>query len=442
MGKTGKILVNSLNFRTSPSKSGAPIKNLTKGDEIIVLETANGWHKIIHHGRTGYIKANSRYVAVYSENGTSTKPLEGLIKKSENITSQIRENKTKLKALTQKEKDVFNSFDGIDIKLNQLQIKTRNIKTEMEGLGERIEKNKASAEALEKKATEHRDYADKRIVALYKIHRLGGMAHVSSSNESLFDLIKQKDSFERILEKDQTRITEYLQSIRKLNALMETQQAQKHELEQLKSELGKQQQMVTVERNKRSRLLSEIQNQRQLELAAQKRLVESSANLDKEIEAITKSVFENAGQRDSDGEKLPKESFVRLKGLLKMPVKGKVISSFGTYKNPRNNITLYRNGIDIQADRGEPIRAISSGKVLFAKWFKGYGNMIIIDHGGHYYSVYANIDELFKQAGDLVEKNEVIATVGDSGSLIGPKLYFEIRYYGKPQNPMDWIRTG
>jgi septal ring factor EnvC (AmiA/AmiB activator) len=128
--------------------------------------------------------------------------------------------------------------------------------------------------------------------------------------------------------------------------------------------------------------------------------------------------------------------------LLPLPVDGKIITKFGPFRNEDFNVMNFRSGIDIQADRGEPVRAVHGGKVLYAGWFKGYGNMIIIDHGGSYYTVYANNEELFKEEGSAVEAGEVIATVGDTGSSLGPKLYFELRYHGKPVDPMEWIHHG
>ena len=125
-----------------------------------------------------------------------------------------------------------------------------------------------------------------------------------------------------------------------------------------------------------------------------------------------------------------------------MPVKGKIISLYGAYKNRKYHITNFRSGIEIKADRGTPVRSIFGGRVIYAGWFKGYGNMIIIDHGANFYSVYAHLEELFASKGDMVNSGQVIATVGDSGSLTGPRLYFEIRHHGKPENPLQWIKTG
>jgi len=128
--------------------------------------------------------------------------------------------------------------------------------------------------------------------------------------------------------------------------------------------------------------------------------------------------------------------------LLNMPVKGNIVSFFGPYHNPKFNVVNFNSGIVIQADRGEPIRAVHDGKVLYSSWFKGYGNIIIIDHGDSYYTVYAHAEELFAAKGARVEKGEVVATVGDTGSLIGPSLHFEVRHHGRPVDPLKWIKKG
>jgi septal ring factor EnvC (AmiA/AmiB activator) len=98
-----------------------------------------------------------------------------------------------------------------------------------------------------------------------------------------------------------------------------------------------------------------------------------------------------------------------------------------------------QNGIEIQAPIGTEIRAVLPGKVLYADWFKGFGNLIIIDHGDHVFTVSGYCSQLLKKAGEEVAQGEVIGLVGSAGALKGPSLYFEIRHQGKAQNPMDWI---
>jgi septal ring factor EnvC (AmiA/AmiB activator) len=166
-------------------------------------------------------------------------------------------------------------------------------------------------------------------------------------------------------------------------------------------------------------------------------LTQAAADLE---ERITSLKSDMAGD---DAEKnISQLAFSAHKGLLIMPVKGRIISLFGPYKNRKYNTTNFRSGIDIKAEKGEPIRSVFKGRVLFADWFKGYGNMIIVDHSNNYYTIYAHLEETFKSKGDAVQTGEVIATVGDTGSLEGAKLYFEVRHHGKPENPLKWLKKG
>lgn len=125
-----------------------------------------------------------------------------------------------------------------------------------------------------------------------------------------------------------------------------------------------------------------------------------------------------------------------------MPVKGKITFLFGPYKNPEFNVTNFRSGIGIKVKKGDPVRAVFKGTVVFSDWFKGYGNMIIIDHGNNYHTVYAHLEEVFKATGDLVETGEVIATAGDTGLISETTLHFEIRHHGKPLDPLHWLKHG
>jgi septal ring factor EnvC (AmiA/AmiB activator) len=106
------------------------------------------------------------------------------------------------------------------------------------------------------------------------------------------------------------------------------------------------------------------------------------------------------------------------------------------------NTQAFRNGIDIAADRGEPVRAVHAGTVLYASWFKAYGNIVVIDHGESYYTVYAHLEDVFKSVDNRVEAGDAIATVGDSGAMGATGLYFEIRHHDRPLDPMEWLKRG
>ena len=127
-------------------------------------------------------------------------------------------------------------------------------------------------------------------------------------------------------------------------------------------------------------------------------------------------------------------------GLLDWPVRGKVVLEFGMQKHPRFGTTTMSNGIEIAADEGSNVQAVFGGQVVFAEWFKGYGKSIILLHPGGYYTLYAHNQDLLVQRGETVQKGQVIAHVGSTGSLTGAGLYFEIRDKKQAVNPTGWLK--
>ncbi len=132
--------------------------------------------------------------------------------------------------------------------------------------------------------------------------------------------------------------------------------------------------------------------------------------------------------------------FAALKGRLPRPAPGPVTVGFGRVLNPRFNTVTVQNGLDISAPAGAPVRAIAAGRVVHAGWFKGYGNLIIVDHGEGYHSLVAHLGSMHTAMGEEVAAGTVLGTVGDSGSLKGPYLYFEIREHGRPVDPRPWLK--
>ncbi|WP_374586226.1 peptidoglycan DD-metalloendopeptidase family protein [Pseudoduganella sp.] len=128
--------------------------------------------------------------------------------------------------------------------------------------------------------------------------------------------------------------------------------------------------------------------------------------------------------------------FARLKGLLPVPVAGKVEKRFGS----KNADGVAWKGMVVKAGGGAEVRAVAAGRVVHANWLRGYGNFIIIDHGGQYWSGYGYNEALLKRAGDVVKAGEVIATVGNTGGYEESGLYFEMRHQGKPIDPAGWVK--
>ncbi len=129
-------------------------------------------------------------------------------------------------------------------------------------------------------------------------------------------------------------------------------------------------------------------------------------------------------------------AFQTLKGRLKLPTRGELQGRFG---RPREDGGVTWKGLFIRADVGQTVKAVADGRVVYADWLRGFGNLLIVDHGGGYMSLYGNNDSLLKQVGERTQSGETVASVGSSGGALESGVYFELRHEGKPFDPMSWV---
>ncbi|HEV3011171.1 MAG TPA: peptidoglycan DD-metalloendopeptidase family protein [Burkholderiales bacterium] len=132
-----------------------------------------------------------------------------------------------------------------------------------------------------------------------------------------------------------------------------------------------------------------------------------------------------------------KEPFAGLRGKLRLPVRGELTQRFGA---PRGAAGTEAKGVFIRAPGGQPVRSIAKGQVVYADWMRGFGNLLIVDHGENYLSIYANNESLLKELGDAVAPGEAIATTGSSGGNEQTGLYFEMRHLGRAFDPLSWVK--
>ena len=361
--------------------------------------------------------------------------VEEIKKKAKDINREIEKGKVKIQKFTHKEADIIYRLNQADLMLNQARKRIYALEREIARIEKKITETTTASEDLTQQIKASEQYVASRMVALYKLNWLGKF-HVLASAESLHELLQRKTAIERILTYDQKVIKELMDNQSSLKKVQSQLQIHRDTKRRRAAEYQKQSQQMANERAKRTLLLARVRKEKSVQLLAIESLKEAARNLDRKINNLSTQLTASAPKEYS-----VREPFRAFKGLLKMPVKGKVISLFGKFKNTRFKVLNFRSGIEIQTERGEPIRAVYGGKILYADWFKGYGNMIIVDHGDNYYTVYAHIEETFKTAGDVVEAGEVVATAGDTGSINGPKLYFEVRHHGKPLDPMQWLET-
>jgi septal ring factor EnvC (AmiA/AmiB activator) len=242
------------------------------------------------------------------------------------------------------------------------------------------------------------------------------------------DVLKQSAS-----EKDRA-LTEIRQAqLKERENLLKEKQSRQKVLNQLAGEIRKQRKEIATLRRNEQRLSD---------------LVERLARLATQPKPPTKPAASPGGKGATGGQAIAVNTqvpeagregtpFSRLKGLLRLPVRGELMNQFGT---PREGGGLSWKGLFIRAAEGTKVHAVAEGTVAFADWLRGFGNLVIVDHGEGYMSLYSNNESLYKQAGERVRAGEEIASVGNSGGEESPGVYFELRHQSRPINPMAWIK--
>jgi septal ring factor EnvC (AmiA/AmiB activator) len=237
----------------------------------------------------------------------------------------------------------------------------------------------------------------------------------------------------------------WLESLRSnLNALNSVSQevhTQSETLEKLRTEQATQKEKLKQDQRERLQVLGQVSKQLTLQRREITRLQHDENGLAKLVSKIaemlakpkSKSLFHNDNIPDNRFDGKP---FVQLQGRLALPVKGDITNHFGA---TRPDSTVIWKGLFIRAASGQTVKAVAAGRVVFADWLRGFGNLIIVDHGNAYMSLYGNNETLYKQVGDELRGGDAIATVGNSGGNADSGLYFELRHESKPLDPLKWL---
>lgn len=214
----------------------------------------------------------------------------------------------------------------------------------------------------------------------------------------------------------------------RLQAVTDQARKKSDEITALQTEERDQRQHLEQDRRAHQQMLSKISVQMKQQRREIGRLQRNENRLSQLVEKLAQ-VLPN-----TPPDSIP---FKSLKGKLELPVKGKVSNKFGA-RRPES--TMPWTGWFLRTSPKQPVKAVAAGRVVYADWLRGFGNLLIIDHGQGYMSLYGNNETLYKQVGDSLHRGDLIAAVGSSGGNADSGLYFELRFEGKPYDPGKWIR--
>lgn len=357
--------------------------------------------------------------------------------KLKTLQKELQKEREKAEAMTQKERSLAQELSQIELKLQRKGEELKALEAKLKGSKEGIERlskeiAKTGAELEKTKA-----FLAQRLRVLYK---QGGPSSVRLllSSEDLSKMGRRLKYLSSVAYQDQRIISSYVQTLAALRDKREELERQKAELK-LSQDLAEERRREILEEKERRRiLLAKVREEKAQHLANVRELDRAS----KELQALIARLREEGLSKRVHREDRPLGDgsvFAALKGKLPWPTRGTLNSTFGRKEHPRFKTVTFNKGIEISAPKGRDVVAVHDGTVLYADWFKGYGRLLILDHGGGYFTLYAHASDLLVRVGDQVKRGQVIAQVGDSGSLDGPLLYFELRYKGKPQDPLVWL---
>ena len=341
--------------------------------------------------------------------------LEQIRKRIEKTNKSLKEQQQEELNLLRDLTYINTSLQEVDRRVDQLRGEQRRTEKKIDGVRREIGEGKRDLQLQEHQL-------QKRLVALYKEGDTGVLKILFSSSTP-GELTEQYTYLSRILEHDKELVADF-------HTALDAQQERLDRLEQLQKEQNRQVARLKAERED-ARAARKLQAQLLSKVRADKSRLHAELAKLKENEKRLKDLLNNLQPQGGDG-----GVFSALKGRLPWPIKGSLLVGFGTQRSPEFGTLYESHGVEIAAEAGAKVHAVAAGKVVFANWFKGYGNLLILAHDGGYHTLYAKADRLLKKIGDRVEPGEPLAVAGLPGE---DGIYFEIRQSGAPVNPLTWL---
>ena len=344
------------------------------------------------------------------------------------IEKYLQEQQGELESVHGKERDLLGQLEALEKDvaeqkkaIRDLAARIQTVSREIESGQKRIQKLNISAMAVEKAL-------QKRLVAFYKFGRPGYLRLLVTAM-SLQEFQKTIKYTKALM--DQDRIM--------LDTLGEQRSQVEHEVQTLKENMARLEALREA-KDQRIALLEETIEKKVVLLMRVHREKEFYGTAIKELRGAAQALSEAVVCLESqERQEVLTKGFAEMKGRLSMPVTGKIVRDV---KLVRSNPFMHRKGVYITGAPGEEVRAVFPGRVDFSGWFKGYGQLIIVNHGSHYFTIFANLDERMRETGDMVEADEPLGLVGNPGWEAGPGVYFEIRKGSEHLDPNAWLNKG
>lgn len=343
------------------------------------------------------------------------------------IQKEIEAHKERLEHAKRREHSVLEDIDDVNKRLSAAEAELEKQQRRIAQIESEIKKVEAEISATQQYLDKRKDWLRRRLRAMQRYGHSGDLLVLLSETDDMAGLMRRWRYLERISIHERRVIEEYAENLKRLNE-------KEKQLSDLRAELKRGQERVRLTEAS----LLEKRREKAVLLASVRREKLNHERMLKELREASKRLLDVIRKLE-EKETYEAKGFSAMKGRLPWPANGSIAIPYGSHRDPRFNTPVFRNGIYIKTN-DNTVTAVYGGKVVFADWFKGYGNLVIINHGEGYHTLYANLSETFLKVGDIIKVKEAVGRVGDSGLLNAPSLYFEVRYKGRPLDPAQWLK--
>lgn len=344
------------------------------------------------------------------------------------LQHDIKVQLDKIEEKNEAESQILNQLDEINRKVSRQKAKTTVLQRRLADQEKLLHDLKEKIDQAEEKRSRLQGHLLKRLRSFYMMGRVG-MLNVTFSKKELPELMLFSDAFANLAAYDRNVVLQYRDAMNELEQALLSRELEKSLLEELVQQAEEEEQVLFVLRAEQQQLLKAIKQEKNIyQLAVD------------EMRKAEQELYDDL-MRLRIEEKLDKEQGLLLgKGHLSSPVTGTVLYRFGDIiqTGVRKGDTI--QGITVAIESGTTVHAVYKGKVVLADYKRGYGNAVIIDHGGKYFTITARLDEIFVHKGDRVEQDQEIGSSGDVATLYEPGVYFEIRHGRTPLDPLEWLQ--
>lgn len=356
-------------------------------------------------------------------------PEQDARQKLKELEESIKSQKKKLSEIKLYESSILSELEKTNAELLTTErelFRQRELlrKTERE-----ISALRAEISKLQSRIQSRRQWLKRKLRAVSRYGNMGDALLLLGSATDTGQLMRRIEYLRRLAVYEQRIIEGFRADLELIQRQQNSYDELYRKLKQQEEAVKKAASSLAEKKGKKERMLASVRNERSSYEKLLKEMEEASRNLAEII------------RRTEEQEVAAGAGFRGRKGRLDWPVSGQIAVPYGRQKDPRFKTTVFRNGVYITTEAGAEVKPIYDGKVVFAEWFKGYGQLVIVNHGEGYHSLYANLSEIFLSVGDIINRDTVIGRVGESVVLNSPSLYFEIRYKGKPLDPMQWLKV-